>query len=444
MNIFVAGGGRVGFHLARLLSIEGHDVTVIETDPNRVEQMDYALDASTVNGDAVSVMLLREIGVAEADLFVAATGQDTINLISAATAKGLGAKQVVARIHDPLYIQSNILYETILNIDYLLSPEALTALEIARFIENPGIVAIEDFGKGLVQMRQVRARAATGKKLRELLPPGSGVLLGAISRGGQTFIPHGDTVVEEGDLVTVIGRRDQLPGIAKELRGQETKTEHIVIMGGGSIGMHLAQLLDNRQRPVKLLEWNMDRCNVLAAKLRRVKVVCRDATTRVALDQEHVDRADVFVSTSGDDEQNIMASVLAKEVGASHTIAVVHQPDFAPLVHRLGIDHTVTPRASLANRVLRLVHQQSVSRLAILEEGQIEVLEYTIEKETPITNKPLREVRAKLPKNSLVATITRGEQVIVPGGEDQITVGDSVVMIAALDSVEAVQKLLVQ
>jgi trk/ktr system potassium uptake protein len=441
MNIYIAGGGRVGYHLARLLSVENHDVTVIENDPLTVEHVDYALDVSTVRGSTTSVMLLKEAGVADADLFVSVTGEDEANLIAAATAKGLGAKQAVARVDHTDFIESNILYETILGVDYILSPNALTALEMVQYIETPGMVAAEEFGRGLVQMRQMRvARTPTedGKTLKDITFP-QGVLLGVISRGGMVLVPRGDTVVEPGDVVTVIGQREQMDAVQRMFRGVETKPEKIFIMGGGTVGLHLAQVLENRQRSVKLFDWNMERCKELAAELKRTKVVYRDATSRATLEQEHVVDADVFVATTHDDERNIMASVLAKEVGVPRTIAVVHQPDFAPLVTKLGIDHAVTPRACFANRVLRLVHQRRIAAMAVLEEGDIQILEFDVTDGSPAVNKPLKETT--FPRDALVGTILRGEKVIVPGGDDQLQPGDSVILIATPDSIEAVQKL---
>ena len=444
MNIFIAGGGRVGFHLARLLTIEGHDVSIIESDMNRVEQTDYALDAQTITGNATSAILLKEAGVGDADVFVAVTRGDEENLIAAATAKGLGAKQVVARVDNHDYIHSSILYETILSIDYVLSPEALTALEIARFIDNPGMVAAEDFGRGLVQMRQVRVSKSPttgGKALKDVFPPRSGVLLGMISRNGSTHIPHGDSIVAAGDLITIIGHKDQIPEVLKQFQGVMTQAETIVIMGGGNIGLHLAQLLDNKQRSVKLLDWDMSRCNALSSKLKRVQVVCRDGTTRSTMEQERVDKADLFVAATGDDENNIMASVLAKEVGVEHTVAVVHQPDFAQLVYRLGIDHAFTPRASFANRLLRLVHMKDVSTLAVLDEGQVEILEVNVASNAPITQGTLYDNRNRFPDGALVGAILREDTVIVPGGDDRIQSGDSVVLIARTESIEAARRL---
>lgn len=442
MNIFIAGGGRVGFHLARLLAAENHDVTVIEANPDRVEVIDYTLDVRTVHGNAASVMLQNGAGAGKADLFVAVTGMDEANLVAAATAKGLGARRVMARVDNPTYIDSTILYETILGIDFILSPEALAAMEIATYIENPGIVATEVFGRGRVKMHQIRVRKnplAEHETLKDLeLPPG--VLLGMITRDAMTFVPRGDASVKVGDLVTLIGERDRMDAVVKLFRGEEVYPNHsIVIMGGSSVGQHLANILDHQQRNVKIFDWNMQRCEELAAKFRRIQVICRDATSRDALSQEHVNECDIFVSATKDDERNIMAGVLAKEIGVGHSVAVVHQPDFAPLVARLGIDHAVTPRSSIANRVLKLVHQGSITSLAVLEEGSVEIVEFAVHGDAPVIGTRLRDIR--FPNGSLVAAILRGDHVIVPTGDDELHADDSMILIAGSDALEAVQRL---
>lgn len=445
MNICIAGGGRVGFHLARLLSIENHDVTVIETNPQRIEQVDFALDVRTVAGSASSVLLLKEAGVEQAEVFVAVCGSDEVNLISAATAKGLGAKQVVARVDNPAYIESNILYETVLGIDYLLSPEALSALDIGRYIENPGMAATETFARGEVQLQQVRVTKSPttgGKRLCDVnMPPG--VLLGVISRKGATLIPHGDSIVEPGDLVTLIGRHEHIESVKALFHGREPRMDRVVIMGGDSIGLHLAQMLEKDKYTVKVFDWNPEKCRNLAKQLERATVVCRNGTSRAELEEEHIEDADMFVATTDDDERNIMAGVLAKEIGATRAIAVVHEPDFGSLVGKLGIDHVVTPRASLANRVLKLVHQDSVQSIAVLEEGQVEIVEFIVNSDTPIIGKSLKEVfeTRRSVRGALVASILRGDQVIVPRGDDEIQAGDSIIMIATPDSLDGVLKL---
>jgi trk system potassium uptake protein TrkA len=177
--------------------------------------------------------------------------------------------------------------------------------------------------------------------------------------------------------------------------------------------------------------------------LERTTVVCRNGTSRAELEEEHVEDSDMFVATTDDDERNIMAGVLAKEIGATRAIAVVHEPDFASLVGKLGIDHVVTPRASLANRVLKLVHQDSVQSIAVLEEGQVEIVEFVVNSDTPIIGKSLKEVfeTRRSVRGALVASILRGDQVIVPRGDDEIQAGDSIIMIATPDSLDGVLKL---
>ena len=377
----------------------------------------------------------------DADLFLAATGDDEINLIAATTAKGLGAKQVVARVHNPIFIESDILYETIMGIDYIISPQALTALDIAAYIENPGLVASESFARGLVKMRQIRAAKvplAPGQTLKDISLP-DGVLIGAISRNGSVEIPHGDSTIEEHDLVTLLGRKESVAEAQKLFQDVETKNRSIVIMGGSSVGVHLAQILEKKKLTVKLFDRDLNRCHELAAILERTKVVCRDAALRLSLEQEHIDDADIFVSATGDDERNIMAAVLAKEVGVKETLAVVHQPDFAPLVAKLGIDHAVTPRACIANRILKLANQGQDTSLAVMEEGQIDILEYEIRSPNPIIGARLADI--KFPRDSLVASILRGEEVIVPKGEDMIQAGDTVIVIATDKSVDQVRKM---
>jgi trk system potassium uptake protein len=443
MKIFIAGGGRVGFHLARLLSAEHQDVTVIEAIAEQREQIDFALDVSTAQGDASSVMLLQSLGVSGADLFVASMGRDEVNLIAAATAKGLGARKVVARVDNPMYIESNILYETVLGIDYIVSPDALAALEIANYIEHHGVLAVEDFGRGLIQMRQIRVtRTPTinGKTLKDVIPSGSGVLVGLIDRAGQTIIPHGDTVVQQGDHATLVGHKDKISTFQRLFQDEEAKARRVAIMGGSTLGMRLALALEGKVKTIKVFERREDRSDLLATKLTKAKVVCRDATSRSALEQEHVDTVDVFVAATNDDERNIMASVLAKEVGAKTSVAVVHQPDFAPLVERLGIDLAVTPRSCVANRIIKLVHQKNVTSLAVLGEGQVEVLEFAIGEGSPALGKRLKDFT--LPRGALITTILRGERVFVPGGNDEIHAGDSVILLAAADSLDAARKQL--
>lgn len=441
MNIFIAGGGRVGFQLARLLSKENHDVTVIETDQNQVDHVDYSLDVSTVTGRAEDVLLLQGLGVSEADLFIAATGDDEINLISATTAKGLGAKKVVARVENRIYNESDILYETIMGIDYILSPQALTAHEIVNYVQNPGMVATESFGNGRIRMLQIqvtKAPHAENESLKDIQLP-EGVLVGVISRNEEAQIPYGGSQIQQDDIVTLVGKAESLDKAKKLFQGVEVRNDKVVIMGGSRTGLQLAEILEKDGRSVKLFEWNMTRCNELASQLKKTKVVCRDATSRMSLEQEHVADYDIFIAATHDDERNIMASVLAKEVGVRTALAVVHQPDFVPLVRKLGIDHAITPRACIANRVVKLTSREHNQSIAMLEDGQVEILEFDFNCESPLIGQRLADI--KFPQQSLVASILRKEEVIIPTGEDVLEPNDTVIVITTSESLDAIRKL---
>jgi trk system potassium uptake protein TrkA len=222
----------------------------------------------------------------------------------------------------------------------------------------------------------------------------------------------------------------------------EGVSRSVAIMGGSTIGLRVAQGLENKMKSVKLFERREDRSEALAAILRKAKVVRRDAATRVALEQEHIDKVDVFVAATNDDERNIMAGVLAREVGAKTVVCVVQQPDFAPLVERLGIDLAVTPRACVANGILKLAHQGAVTSLSVLSEGQAEVMEFPVSDSAPVLDRPLREVSGKIPRGALIATIIRGDKVIVPGGDDAVRAGDSLIVIASQEALEPVRRLL--
>ena len=444
MNIFIAGGGRVGYHLARLISSEDQDVTVIESDIKQFEKID-ALDVRTVIGDGRSILLLQSLGVGAADLFVSAMGTDEANLIAAAIAKSLGAKQVVARVDSPMFIEGNFLYETALGINYILSPDAVAALEIANYVEHPGIIHSRDFGRGLIQMQQIsvsKSPTENGKTLKDALPPGSGVLVALIQHEGMSIIPHGDSVIYPGDIITLIGNKEKMRTHLKLFINEKARAEKVAILGGGTIGVRLAMALEGNVRSVKILERSHARADELSKLFTKVKIVERDGTSRNDLEQEHIDGSYTFVAATNDDERNILAAVLAKEVGAKTVVAVVNQPDFAPLVERLGIDLTVSPRASIANSIIKLVHTGQVASLAILSEGKFELVEYDVDSNSPVLGRRIKDFSSKMPDDALITTILRGDKVFVPGGEDEILDGDSVIVLATAEALDQVRKVL--
>lgn len=446
MNVFIIGGGRIGFHLAQSLSAEEYDVTVIESNPEYQEQLDLQLDAQVVLGDGSSALFLQSLQIEEADLVVACTGNDEINLIAAAAAKGLGAKQVVARVEKTTLVEESFLYEGFLNIDYMLSPDALVAQEIVNYIIYPGVLAAEDFGRGRILLRQVQVSAnalAANHVLSEILPPGSGVLVGVLDRNGQTTIPHGSDKILPGDKVTLLGKREQINDALQKFQGHDLRFQRIAVMGGGAIGRRIAHSLEGKVDVLKLFERLPEKAARLATGFRspQIHVINRDATSRNNLEQEQVNQFDLFIATTEDDERNIIAGVLAREVGVKMSAVVVHHPDFAPLLVKLGIDMAVTPRNVVANSILKLLHQQTVTASAILGEGKVEVAELNVHESSSAANKTLKELSQLLPKTSLITTIIHGDKTFVPSGDDTIHGGDSVVIITMAETMNDVRQL---
>jgi len=444
MNIVIAGGGRVGLHLARLLCDQNHNLTVLEADPQRREEIDSILDARTVVGDAAAALLMQSLDVGSADLFVACTGDERTNLIAASMAKALGAARCVARVNSALFLEGSMLYEGTLNIDFLLNPDALAAHDIILYIENPGVVSLEDFSRGQLQVRGLELPLDTpvhGKTVSEILPPGSGVLVGAIFNKGRASVARGKTRLEGGSRVTLLGPPDQLDRVMP-LFVDQRPAKKVAIFGGDLTGVLIARALEKRKLEVKIFEKDLDRCEIIAQEFYTVKVVNRDGASRTALQQEHLDNYDVFIATTRDDERNIVSCVMAKEFGVKRAVAVIHHPDFANLARRLDIDLAVTPRVSFTKSILHLLYQKDFPGAALLGEGQLEMLEFTIGPGTSLAGKPVAQAANILPDNSLIACIEREGQIFIPGGMDTIQDGDKLVLIIPTRMSESVREQL--
>jgi len=441
MEIVVIGAGQAGTHIAAVLSQEGHDITLIDVDRERLERASERLDVRTLCEHGASPQVLEKAGAARADLVAAVTHSDEVNLIAAVTARQLGAKRTAARVYNRAYHGGGkIEYRNILGIDLIISPQTLAAFEIAKMIENPAAVAVETFAQGKVQMRQMVVRNGTpgvGRKIRDLFPPGrnSGILAVSLSRGSTISIPGPDDVVNEGDRVTVImpsGRTDE----ARKLFGDlEKGAATVVIAGGGTTAMMLAQILEARDVDVKLIEENRERCQALSRVLGTTHVIHGDASRRGVQEEERVGLAGAFVALTGEDELNLMSSLQAKELGVRRTIVVVNRVDYAPLVERVGIDHAVSPRILTGNRVLTLVGGLAIESVAILQDGKAEVVEMTAQSGSAVVGKALGS-GIRTPKGSILGALVRDDEVIIPKGGDRIEAEDTVIAFALSSVVE--------
>jgi len=432
MEIVVVGAGQAGTHIAQVLAQENHDVTVVDHRRERLQRIEADLDVRTVCENGASPQVLEVAGAAHAHLVAAVTDSDEVNLIAAATAHRLGARRTAARVYNQAYHGGGkIEYRNLLGIDLLISPQRLAALEIAKLIENPAAVAVETFAKGKVQMRQMAVPAdskAAGKKIMDLFPPdrARGVLVVSISRKGRLSIPGPSDTVEPGDVVTVIMPAGRSSDVRRLFMDVGRAAEHVVVAGGGTTAMMLAETLEARHVDVTLIEEQRERCEALSRILSRTRVIHGDATRQSVLRDERVGNADVFVALCGSDEVNLMSSLQAKEVGVRHTVVAVNRVDYAPLVERVGIDHAVSPRMLTGNRILALVARAHISSVALLEDGQAEVIELIAEAGAPAVDRVIGE-EVRFPKGAIIGALVRGDEVIVPHGGDRIEAGDLVI-----------------
>ncbi|MBN1917905.1 MAG: Trk system potassium transporter TrkA [Verrucomicrobia bacterium] len=442
MNVVIVGAGEVGLHVASILSREAHNVTVVDSAEDKIRRVSETLDIAALHGHGATPETLIAAGAQSADLVLAVTDNDEINLIATFTAKRLGAKRVVARLNGREYLEaSQLFYRDLLGIDLIVSPAMLTAYEIAKFVENPDALAIESFVRGRIEMRQARVTAESplaAKPLKEIAL-GNGTLIASILRDDTLIIPSGESVIQPNDIITIIGQRGRTDRMQRLITGAETKVHNVMIFGGGQIGMVLAQLLENLHCSVRLLEEDLARCTELAGRLEKTRVVHGNGADLNLLTQEHVGQVDAFIAVTDDDERNIMAALLAKEQGAAMGIVLIHRPDFASLLEKYGIDHAVSPRLVAANRILSLVRRGELRSTVMLAEGKAEAIELRVAPGSRVSNCVLKDLR--LPRDTLLAALIHDEQVIVPRGKDRLKVGDTVIALARPEALDGLVKL---
>jgi trk system potassium uptake protein TrkA len=429
MQVVILGAGTVGSSIAELLCQHRHTVTMVDRDPEVIEEVDSQLDVGVVIGSASQSSVLFQAGVLSADLCLAVTGNDECNMVAASMAKAMGVKRVASRVYAPIFRDlSTFDYQDHFHIDRLLSIEHLSAMELATRIRETGAMMIENFARGELEIQSVlitRESSATGKPLSELkLPPE--VRIGSINREGNITIAVADDRVIPGDRITLVGTRDDVEDVKKLFHTQSARKQSVVIAGGGETGYHLALVLENRSYKVTVMESERHRCDFLAAHLQRSTVVHADACRRLDLEEERIGEADVFIACTGDDENNIMACVEAQVLGTEKLMAIINRPDYANVVGKLGIDEAVSPREVVARQVLGLLNTGPiVFRNTHLLGGGIEVLELEVFEGSPITQAPLKDV--ELPDHCLIAAVIRDNYVQVPSANFQIRAYDTVI-----------------
>jgi trk system potassium uptake protein len=429
MRVIVIGLGEVGQNIARTLGAQGHDVTVVDRDEDRVEAMQGDLDALLVAGNGASPKLLRELDVGEADLLCAVTDSDEANVIAALAAGKLGATRTVARVRDADYFgEDESFSRDVLGIDFVIHPERATADDLAQAVLLPGAVHVEHFADGRVTVAEsilTERSPVIGRALRErsMVVPHS---VFGIIRDGRTLAAEPGYRPKAGDRVLVAAARDDIEATVAYIAGRAPKVRDVVIFGAGRIGLPLARDLEAAGRfRVTLMERDPERARYAAEQLSGVTVLHEEGVGKDALLAHGVDRAGAFVACAGDDRANLLAALHAKQVGAELCLSVVSREEFIPLVDALGIDAAVSPRLVTAEAILRGVRGENVHAMHLLLGGS-EVLE--VEAQAGCRAESRTVEQASSMARTHVAAIVRDGAVLMPGPRERVKAGDRVIL----------------
>ena len=445
MKIVIVGAGQVGFHLAERLSEAGEDVVIVEADAERAARLGEQLDVMAIAGNGASVRVLEEAGAGGATLFLAVTNHDEVNIMACLAADRLGAENTVARASNPeFYTEGSVLSQEQLGIDLMIDPERECAWEIFQLLGSEAASELVRFAEGRVQLVGLRVRPGAfvaGKTLvdldRELQDRRYTTV--AIARDGRTEIPTGSSRIEEGDQIFVLTPSTEARDIPP-LAGYEPYTlRRVMVAGGSREAVHLARHLADHDVDCTVLETERRRCVELTGELPHALVLNGDATDLELLEMEGVAGIDGFVALTGQDETNMLSSLLAKSSGAKKVVALLHKLQYIPLVSRVGIDAAVSPRMSAVNAILRYFHHGDVARVAALKGVDAEAVEIRVGSDARALGVPFREL--EFPAGGLVGAIIRDGEVITPRGDDAVREGDRVILFAVPESVARLERL---
>jgi trk system potassium uptake protein TrkA len=439
MKICIVGAGEVGVHIALSLVREGHDLVVIEKGADKVERLQKSMDILAVAGDGCNPKLLRAHGAGEADLFFAVSNNDAVNLLSALTARSLGAARCVVRLGEPQLGRNPLLQRDKEIVQ--LNPERLVAEEIFNLTRVPGVGKARFFADGrlvLLLARPTIKAGIYGRPLKDLTGPKRWILTG-IRRASGLIIPRGDTVLRMGDLVWAVGLSDAIPDFLESMAVESHPVKRVVIAGAGQVGRWLAKLLVKEKIKVTVIQRGVDRAFDFAADVPEALVLRGGATDPDMLREAGVEGADYFVAATQEDETNMLCSLLAREGGARAVIALYHKPEYLALMRAVRIDIPLSPRMMIAGTILRMVHRSEIVSLDLVEGGDAEVVEFYVPAKSRALKRPLVDLR--FPRSAIVGAVTRGDDSFIPGGQFQFEEGDKALVFTLADALPELERI---
>lgn len=441
MRIVIIGAGQVGSFLARNLS-SAHEIVVIEKDRETVERLREVLDVLIIEGDGDNPEILKQAEIEKSDIMLAVSGDDKTNILASSWSAAVGVPKIIVRIRDRNYLD----YPKILERPkvYIVHPGAIMAEKIISLISSPYAWKTETLAMGKIKMLKLKVEENTpivGRQLKDLGPAKAWIFV-ALSKNGEITIPTGETRLQPGDYIFALGVPDVLSKLKELFDVEDSPVKSVVIVGCGRLGLGVAKALSEKGIKVKLIDSDPERATVAAEEMHEVLVFKGDATDTETLKEAGVESADYFIALTGDDENNVLSALLAKNLGAQRTTVLYTKPDYIDVIEAIGVDRAISVRLSVANEILSLLHIGGVAQVALVEEGRAEVIEVDINQKSKILGKPLKDI--DFPEGAIVGIVLRHNEVVIPRGDYVPEIDDKVIIFTLPEALSKVENIVGQ
>ena len=453
MNIIIVGCGKVGHTLTERLVREGHDITVVDTSERVIRDTTEVFDVMGIRGNGASLSVLMEAGLQKADLIIAVTGSDELNLLCCTIARKAGGNlAAIARVRNPDYSKELTYLRQQLGLSMIINPELEAAREIARLLSSPQALTISAFARGHAEL--VRFRIPAGNRLcgKRILELGDilrfDFLVCAVGREGSVRIPDGSFLLAEGDEIMIVASTRDVHRIFESIDMRSEAVRSCMIIGGGKSSYYLAKLLLEQRMQVKIIESSRERCEELSTLLPEAVVICGDGGDEELLKEEGIDTAEAFVPLTGLDEENILLTLYAKRVPGLKTITKINRITFNDVIEGLELGSVVYPKHITAESIIAYVRARqnsigsNVETLYHLFDNRVEAVEFHVQKDAPVVGVPLAELGRRKRDDMLIACINRGGRIIFPRGQDAIAADDSVIIVTTQTGLSDISDIL--
>ena len=449
MKIIIVGDGKVGFTLSEHLSREGHDITIIDNKSDVLQKTIEALDVITIRGNGASISVLNKAQVSEADLLIAATSSDEVNMICCLIGKKLGAHETIARIRNPEYSEQLMMLRQEMGLSMIVNPELATAMEIFHLISFPSAINIGIFADDRVYMVEFKVgqdNPMVGLSLSRIQEKySSDILICAVYRDNNIYIPNGDFIIKADDHIHIAGDHDSIGTHIKAIGYSQKKVKSVMLVGGGLITYYLSNILFDYGIQVKIIEKNQKKCEDLCEYIPDALIIYGDGTNKALLDSEGIANTDAFVALTDIDEENLIMSMYAAYRSVPKVITKINRLEYTDVIRKAGIDRVISPKYITANSIVRYVRSMQhlkgsrIKTLYRIMGKAAEVVEFVATADTKFLGTPLAQIPLK--KNNLITTIVHDDEVIIPKGKDCFYEGDTVIVVTTMNQLEDLNEI---